>query len=67
MKFYNVFSRRDYSVHGESEQKTRWMKVGEIKVTDKGGKFLKLYMHPDTDYSILPDINDTTEDVLVIN
>jgi hypothetical protein len=67
MKFYNVFSRRDFTAKGETQTKTRWMKVGEIKVTDRGGKFLKLYHLPDTDFSILPDINDTSEDMLIID
>lgn len=65
MKFYQVFSKKDYQHNGED--KTRWFKIGEIKVTNNGGKYLKLFQFPETDFIVLPEQDDTSEDLLVIN
>lgn len=65
MKFYNVFSKKHYQHNGED--KVRWFKVGELKITDNGGKYLKLYMLPGTDYVVLPEQNDDSADALVIS
>ncbi|MDW3650993.1 MAG: hypothetical protein R8P61_28205 [Bacteroidia bacterium] len=65
MKFYQVFSKKEYRHNGED--KTRWFKIGEIKVTDNGGKYLKLFFLPNTDFIVLPEQNDTSDDLLVID
>lgn len=65
MKFYQVFSKKEYQHNGED--KTRWFKVGELKITDNGGKYLKLFLHPNTDFVVLPEQDDTSEDLLVID
>lgn len=56
MKYYKVFSKKEYSYQGET--KIRWLKVGEIKVTDNGGMYLKLFMHPNTDFIVMPEVAD---------
>lgn len=64
MKFYRVLSKKEYTHKGEL--KKRWHRVGEIKVTNNGGKFLKLYLFPEQDFYVLPDQGDESEDILVI-
>ncbi len=46
MKYFNVFSSRDYEENGET--KRVWYKVGFIKETDNGGRFLTMFHQPDT-------------------
>lgn len=65
MKFYNIMSTRTYSTP-DGEEKTRWMKCGEVKISDQGGKFMTMYSTPDVDYRLLPDKDDQSEDLLVI-
>ena len=62
MKYYNVFSKKEYQHQGED--KTRWLRVGEVKVTDNGGKYLKLFLHPNTDFVILPEVSDDSPDLM---
>lgn len=65
MKYYQVFSKKEYVANGQD--KTRWLKVGEIKVTENGGKYLKLNLLPHIDFVILPEQNDSSEDLLAID
>lgn len=59
MKYYRVFAKKEYQHNGED--KVRWLKVGEIKETDRGGRYLKLFLFPDTDFVIFPDQNNDSE------
>ncbi len=66
MKYYRVFAKRSY--HHDGEEKVRWLRVGENKVTKYGGKYLKHFLYPETDYVILPENNEEDEiDTLVID
>ena len=53
MKFYNVFTKREFEKDGE--RRVQFFKIGYIKRTEKGNKYLTLYQQPDVEYFILPD------------
>lgn len=48
-KYLSIFSRHDYKDEA-GETQTRWYKVGYLKLTDTGGKFIRLFHQPNTDY-----------------
>lgn len=61
-KYLLIFSRHDYQ-NETGEVQTRWYKVGYLKITENGGKFLRLFTQPNIDYycfeneaDVLPEI-----------
>ncbi len=56
MKYYNVCSVKEYEENGE--QKKKWYRVGYIKETPNGGRYLTLFHQPDVTLFIF----DNTED-----
>lgn len=63
MKYFQVLAKKSYLHNGEEQ--TRWYRVGEIKVTANGGKYLKLFLHPNTDFAIVAE-NQEDGDLAVI-
>lgn len=59
MKFYNVCSVKEYEENGEIVRK--WYRVGHIKETPNGGRFLTLYHLPDTKFFIFENKDDEHE------
>ena len=51
--FQNVFTRKDINARGEEIR--LWHKVGLIKETPGGGRYLQLFQQPETDFYIFPD------------
>ncbi|MCH8904473.1 MAG: hypothetical protein IIA45_11225 [Bacteroidetes bacterium] len=48
MKYLNVFTKREFEQDGE--RKIQWYRIGYLKETDKGGKYLRLFSQPDTEF-----------------
>ena len=63
MKYFQVLAKKTYEVNGEEH--TKWYRVGEIKVTPHGSKYLKLFLHPNTDFAIVAE-NQDEEDALAV-
>ncbi|MEO0899597.1 MAG: hypothetical protein AAFY71_24520 [Bacteroidota bacterium] len=63
MKYFQVLSKKTFTLQGEEQ--TKWYRVGEIKVTPNGGKYLKLFLHPNTDFAIVAE-NQEDNDLAVI-
>jgi hypothetical protein len=45
MKYFNVCSLKEYEENGETKRK--WYRVGYIKETQNGGRYLVLFHQPD--------------------
>lgn len=56
MKFYNVCSVKEYDENGEVKRK--WYRVGYIKETPNGGRYLTLYHLPDVKFFIFENKED---------
>ena len=60
MQLFNVCSRKFYEKEGE--KKIKWYKVGFLKVTDAGKRYLHLFLFPQTEFflferdEVLPEI-----------
>jgi len=65
MKYLQVLAKKTYVQNGE--EKTRWYRVGEVKITTGGGKYLKLFLYPNTDFIIVPEANAEQDDLPVID
>ncbi len=57
MKNLSIFTKKTYTDSSGQEQ-TAWYRVGHIKFTETGGKFLSLYQQPDTQFYLF-DLDDT--------
>jgi hypothetical protein len=51
--FQNVFAKKDIVANGEEIR--LWHKVGVIKSTKSGGKFLQMFHQPETDFYVFDD------------
>ncbi len=60
MKVFNICTRKDYEKMGE--RKSIWYKVGILKEADSGKMYIKLFLHPQTEYFVFEkDENPTGE------
>ena len=57
MMNFHVFTKREFEVDGE--QKARWYRVGFLKETERGGRFLRLYAFPETTFYVFPQEDET--------
>ena len=48
-QYLGIFTRHDYK-DNEGNTQTRWYKTGYMKITENGGKFLRFFHLPQTDY-----------------
>jgi hypothetical protein len=62
MQLLNVCSRKIYDKNGE--KKIKWYKVGLLKITDTGKKYMQLFHLPDTEYFIF-ERDETTPEVKI--
>ncbi|MCF8459611.1 MAG: hypothetical protein K9G46_02720 [Flavobacteriales bacterium] len=58
MKYLQVCTKKKVKVDGE--EKTLWFKVGAMRVTDKGTRFLTMFHQPDTEYHVF-DMEEAEE------
>lgn len=54
MTLFDVCTRITFEKDGE--KKTKWYKVGLMKVTDNGKKYLRLFHQPETEYFLFEKI-----------
>lgn len=50
MKYYDVCTKREYEHEGQ--QKAQWFRVGTLKETDHGGRYLRLNHLPDITFYV---------------
>ncbi len=50
MQLYNICTKKDYEKEGEN--KSKWYKVGIMKITDNGKKYIKLFQQPNTEFYV---------------
>lgn len=48
---HNVFTKHCYLKDGE--QKCKWYRVGTLKISDNGGKYLRLFHQPETTFHVM--------------
>lgn len=48
-QYLGIFTRHDYT-DSEGAPQTRWYKAGYMKLTENGGKFLRFFHQPQTDF-----------------
>ena len=65
MKFFNVLTKKEYEENGEMKEK--WYRCGLLKVTENGGKYLRMFHLPDTTYYVLDQQEADGEPVPVID
>lgn len=53
MNYSSIYTHKEYEENGES--KKRWYRVGYIKETSAGGRFMTLFQQPDTSFFIFND------------
>ncbi|MFT4969485.1 MAG: hypothetical protein ACI9O4_001232 [Chitinophagales bacterium] len=61
--FQNIFAKREIVANGE-ELKI-WNKVGIIKTTKNGGKFLQMFHQPETDFFVFDE--EKEEDLPIVD
>jgi len=50
MQLYNICTKKDYEQNGE--QKRKFFKIGILKITDGGKRYIKLFQFPDTEFYV---------------
>ena len=50
MQLFNICTKKDYEKNGE--KKTKWYKVGVMKIADSGKKYIKLFQQPHTEFFV---------------
>ncbi|MEO8087533.1 MAG: hypothetical protein ABI763_11970 [Bacteroidota bacterium] len=50
MQLFNICTKKDFETNGE--QKTKWYKVGLMKIADSGRKYIKLFQQPQTEFFV---------------
>lgn len=50
MQLFNICTKKDYEKNGEN--KTKWYKVGVMKIADSGKKYIKLFHQPQTEFFV---------------
>ena len=50
MQLFSVCTKKEFEENGE--KKMKFYKVGVIKITDRGTKYLRLFHQPSTDFHI---------------
>ena len=50
MQLLNICTKKDYEKDGE--RKTKWYKVGVLKIADSGKRYIKLFHQPQTEFFV---------------
>ena len=53
MTIYSVLAKKQYTENDGTTRKL-WYKVGFVKETDIGGRYLTLYQQPETTFVVVP-------------
>ena len=59
--FWDVMTKKEIEVNGEP--KDLWFKVGVVKVTPYGRKYLQLYHQPHTDFFVFEPQEDELPEI----
>lgn len=59
MQLFNICTKREYEKDGE--KKVKWYRVGHLKVTESGKRYIKLYHQPDTEFIVFDNIEKPQE------
>ena len=59
MQLFNVCAKKVYDKDGE--KKIKWYKVGLLKITDAGKKYLQLFHLPQTEYFLFENTEPTPD------
>lgn len=59
MKYFNVFTKHEYQVLDQTH--TKWYRVGTLKETDQGTRYLRLFHQPSTTFYVLPKDREETD------
>lgn len=54
MQLFNICSRKVYEKDGE--KKTKWYKVGILKMTENGNKYIRLFHQPNTEFFVFEPV-----------
>ena len=50
MQLFNICTKKHYEKDGE--HKTKWYKIGILKIAESGKKYIKLFHQPDTEFFV---------------
>lgn len=50
MQFFDVFTKKVFELNGE--KKAKYYRAGFLKITEKGNRYLRLFLLPDVDFYI---------------
>jgi hypothetical protein len=53
MQLLNICTKKDYEKDGE--KKTKWYKVGFLKIADSGKRYIKLFHQPETEFFVFEE------------
>ena len=59
MQLLNICTKKDYEKEGV--RKTKWYKVGVMKIADSGKRYIKLYHQPETEYFVFANDENQKE------
>ena len=59
MQLFNVCARKIYDKNGE--KKVKWYKVGLLKISDTGKRYLQMFHLPQTEYFLFENEEKTPE------
>lgn len=57
MIFFNIFTKREYKKDDDRGDYQTWYKVGFMKETENGGRFIRMFHQPETTYYLFPTDN----------
>jgi len=60
-QFWDVLTKKEYVNNGAT--KILWHKVGVVKTTRSGRRYLQLFQYPDTDYFIIEPQDEEYESI----
>lgn len=59
MQLLNICTKKDYEKEGE--RKTKWYKVGVLKIADSGKRYIKLFHQPQTEFFVFDNEENSKE------
>lgn len=51
MQLLNICAKKTYQTQGE--EKSIWYKIGVLKISDNNRMYIRLFMHPNTEFFVL--------------
>lgn len=59
MQLLNICTKKDYEKNGE--KKTKWYKVGVLKIADSGKRYIKMFHQPQTEFFVFDNEENNKE------